>query len=101
LSHWSPETPGGTVPAMPTLARFYGIRVYIHWHDHPPPHVHIKSGEHKASMHIETLEIIHGRLPKRVRLLVLEWAMQHRGELRHAWAAVRATEKPPTIEPLD
>jgi Domain of unknown function (DUF4160) len=93
--------PDGTVSAMPTLARFYGIRVRMRWREHPPPHFHVEYQGHKASIEIESLEIIRGRLPKRARVLVLEWAMQHRGEIRQAWNSVQNRQSPPTIEPLD
>lgn len=49
---------------------------------------------------IDTLEIIEGRLPRRALALAVEWAQQHRAELREDWrlAEVHQTLKP--IPPL-
>lgn len=86
---------------MPVLARFYGIKVTVHFDDHPPPHVHVDYQGHSASLAIETLEFYKGGLPRRVRVMVVEWALQHRDELRWAWIAVRRHEHPASIEPLE
>jgi hypothetical protein len=86
---------------MPLLARFYGILVRVWWSDHPPPHIHVYYAEHQASISIETLEILTGQLPRRVKVLVLEWTMQHRDDLRAAWAAAQRREPPGQIGPLD
>ncbi|MGH8776617.1 MAG: DUF4160 domain-containing protein [Jiangellaceae bacterium] len=86
---------------MPTLGRFYGITVIARWNDHPPPHVHVGYQGHHASIRVDTLEIIHGHLPRRARVLFVEWALAHRDELREACNAVARSERPPTIEPLD
>lgn len=85
---------------VPLLSRFYGIEIRVRWDDHPPPHIHVYYGEHRASVSVETLDVIEGKLPRRVRALVLEWALQHRVELRRAWSAVDRHEVPGRIEPL-
>jgi hypothetical protein len=86
---------------MPRLAAFYGIVVTINWEDHPPPHVHIWYGGHRASLDIATLDIAAGHLPRRTRALVVEWASEHRDELRACWESVQRMEHPPMIDPLD
>lgn len=85
---------------MPLLSQFFGITVRVHWGDHPPPHVHIAYGGSRASMDITTLEIIRGQLPRRARILVVEWALAHRPELEAAWEAASRLDSPGTIEPL-
>ena len=80
---------------MPTVSRFFGIDIRIHWRDHRPPHFHARYGEHEAKFSIETLEQIEGRLPRRAVALVLEWAVAHRGELRDNWR--RAERKEPLV----
>ena len=85
---------------MPLLSRFFGIAVRVHFGDHPPPHVHVVYGDHRASMDLTTLEIIRGHLPRRARLLVVEWALAHRPELQAAWDAASRLVPPGTIEPL-
>lgn len=71
---------------MPTISRFYGILIQMYLDEHPPPHFHALYGEHEATIAIDTLDVIHGRLPRRVQSLVVEWAMIHRPELRDNWA---------------
>lgn len=85
---------------VPTLSRFYGIRVTVRFNEHPPPHVHVAYQNDRASISIETLDILVGRLPGRARILFLEWAMLHREELRRAWTAASQRRNPGTIEPL-
>ncbi len=29
---------------MPTICMFRGIKIYINWHDHQPPHFHASYG---------------------------------------------------------
>jgi len=65
---------------MPSISRFFGIVIY--WQDHVPAHFHAEYGDFEATIDIETLEILKGTLPRRARALVLEWATEHRDELR-------------------
>lgn len=85
---------------MPEISRFLGIIIAMYYQDHTPPHFHAKYGEHRASITIESLEILEGNLPKRVSSLVVEWAHEHRQELLENWG--RAMKKLPLqkIEPL-
>ena len=72
---------------MPEICRFYGIiiRMYLIDREHPPRHIHIKYGEHQAVMALENLTIIDGKLPKKCRELVSEWAQLHQQELIDMW----------------
>lgn len=75
---------------MPTLSRFFGIEIRMHPSDHNPPHFHAVYGEYEALMEIETMAVCRGALPRRAFVLVLEWAMLHRNELRANWELARA-----------
>jgi hypothetical protein len=57
---------------MPEISRFLGIIIYMHFNEHNPPHFHAVYNEHKASIAIETLGIIEGKLPSKVFSLVVE-----------------------------
>ena len=72
----------------------------MYFDDHPPPHFHAYYGEYRASISIDTLEIREGRLPRRALALVLEWANEHRDELRENWQKAEAHEPIQSIEPL-
>ena len=85
---------------MPEISRFYGITIKMFFNDHVPPHFHAEYQEYEALFDIQTLEIIRGNLPKRAKLLVIEWAMEHRNELLGDWEKARKPEPLNNIEPL-
>jgi hypothetical protein len=68
---------------MPTISQFFGIAIRMYYDDHGRSHFHVYYGKHSAKIDIETFDTLAGRLPRRVRGLVLEWADEHRDELRH------------------
>lgn len=71
------------------------IRMY--YDDHAPPHFHAYYGDDVAVIAIDTLEVIEGGLPKRPLALVVEWAQQHRDELREDW---RLAEMHQALKPI-
>jgi len=85
---------------MPTISTYFGIVIRMYFDDHGIPHFHAYYAEHSAKVAIDTLELIAGHLPRRAMALVLEWASEHRAELRDNWS--RAVEHEPLqkIEPL-
>jgi hypothetical protein len=85
---------------MPTICSFYGIAIRMYFDEHPRPHFHAYSGGEDAAISIETLEVIQGRLPRRALALVLEWASEHRAELRENWRVAEAHGNLRRIEPL-
>lgn len=86
---------------MPQISRFFGIVIQMYYNDHYPPHFHAEYNEHRAEISIETLEIIDGKLPRRVLSLVMEWAALHRDELRENWQRARDHELIQPIDPLE
>jgi hypothetical protein len=70
---------------MPEISRFLGIVIYMYFEEHNPPHFHVKYNEHKAVMDIQTLNILAGHLPVKVRGLVAEWAELYEQELLEMW----------------
>jgi hypothetical protein len=86
---------------MPRISQFYGIAIYQYYRDHPPPHFHAIYGEFEAVVAIETADIAEGKLPRRARLLVEEWAAMHREELLHNWELARQGQPLNAIEPLE
>ncbi len=86
---------------MPRISQFYGIAIYMYYRDHAPPHFHAIYGEFEATFLITTGELADGRLPKRARSLVTEWAKMHRAELERNWENARSAEPLSPVEPLD
>ena len=85
---------------MPEISRFYGIAIKMFHNDHQPPHFHAEHGEDQVIVAIETLGVIAGRLRPRAMGLVMEWASQHQGELRHVWEQARNQQPLDQVEPL-
>ena len=82
---------------MPEICRFYGIiiRMFLIDREHPPPHFHIKYGEHIAVMELHELNLIEGHLPKRCRQMVRDWAEAHQDELLEMWKTQKFWRLPP------
>ena len=86
---------------MPTISRFFGITIRMYYRDHDPPHFHASYAEHGAEYDIESLEVMVGALPRRAHALVIEWALEHRPELRENWRRAREHERLNDIPPLE
>lgn len=68
--------------------------------EHAPPHFHAVYGEFSASVDIQTLEIIEGKLPRRALAMVLDWAELHQAELLEDWQLCSKHLTPKQIKPL-
>jgi hypothetical protein len=86
---------------MPTLSSFFGIVVSMYWNDHQPPHFHARYAEHEVVIRIETLEVDAGHFPRRAMGLLLEWAGEHRAELRENWQRIQNQQPTIPIAPLE
>ena len=85
---------------MPTISVFYGIMIRMFFSDHPPAHFHAIYGELQATIEIEELRVLEGRLPRRALELVLGWAELHKKELLDDWQRCRNKQQPLKIDPL-
>ena len=86
---------------MPKVSEFYGIAIYLYFNDHAPPHFHARYQGDNAEFEIATLAMLDGRVPPRVRAMVLEWASNHRDELLRGWNQCRDGKGPDRIAPLE
>ena len=66
---------------MPRISSFYGIVITMYWKEHGVPHFHVHMAEYKATVAIDTLELLAGDLPPRAIRLIGEWGALHRDEL--------------------
>ena len=85
---------------MPEISRFLGIVIYMFFNEHNPPHFHAEYNEHKASIFIDTLGLMEGKLPSKVMSLVVEWAQEHQDELLKNWYSIRESGEFHKIKPL-
>ena len=86
---------------MPEISRFLGIIIAMFYKDHNPPHFHVRYGEYKASVEIDSLTILNGKLPPRVYGLVIEWASMHKDELIDDWQRAEKLQELNKIAPLE
>ncbi|TVQ16503.1 MAG: DUF4160 domain-containing protein [Leptolyngbya sp. DLM2.Bin15] len=86
---------------MPEISRFFGIIIAMFYNDHPPPHFHVRYGQQKAIIEIQSLAILEGKLSPRVLGLVIEWAASHQSELMQNWELARQQKPLESIQPLE
>lgn len=85
---------------MPTICMFRGIKIYINWRDHMPPHFHAKYGDNEVIVSINDIEVIEGSLPNKQLKMLLGWAAFHQEELKENWELAANQQELFAIEPL-
>lgn len=86
---------------MPVISRFLGIIIAMYYQDHNPPHFHVRYNEFRASVSINDLALLDGKLPPKVLGLVIEWASQHQQELMEDWKLAEELQALKPIKPLE
>lgn len=56
---------------MPTISMFRGIKIFMNWRDHMPPHFHATYGGKKAVISIMDLEVLDGSIPSKQIKMIL------------------------------
>jgi Domain of unknown function (DUF4160) len=85
---------------VPTISRFFGIRIAMYLDDHGYPHFHAYHADGTAKIRIDSPEVISGNLKRRQLRLVLAWTELHQSELEENWRRARANETLREIQPL-
>jgi hypothetical protein len=86
---------------VPEISRFYGIIIMINFGDHNPPHFHVRYGQYKALIDINTGGLLAGNLPPRALGLVVEWSRLHKEELLVDWQLALEHKPLNKIKPLE
>ncbi|CAC5345441.1 MULTISPECIES: DUF4160 domain-containing protein [Planktothrix] len=86
---------------MPEISRFFGAVITMYYNDHPPPHFHVRYGQQKALISIQTGEILAGNLSPRLLKLIQEWTALYQNELLANWELARQNLILNKIEPLE
>lgn len=84
---------------VPVICRYRSLVLIMHFVEHPPPHVHVQSGDDMAVFDIRTGGLMEGRLPRPQRRDAERLIRNHRQELLVAWTRALAFKDPGTIEP--
>ena len=71
---------------MPTILFIFGLRFFFYSEEHLPIHVHVRNGDGKAKIIVETAEVIDntGIKPNDLKRAI-EVVIQYRDELIKAW----------------
>lgn len=85
---------------MPTICMFRGIKIYINYKDHLPPHFHAEYGEYNCCITIEDIELLNGLMPNKQIKMLFGWAALHQEELTEEWYLARLQKELFSIEPL-
>ena len=70
---------------MPLVCEFNGIKIYMYWNDHMPPHFHADYGSNHILVNIRDMVVLQGVFPFRQLKLVLAWGELHEAELMANW----------------
>lgn len=85
---------------MPLICEFFGIKIYMYWNEHVPPHFHAEYNGLKALISIKEAVVIKGSLPSKQLKLVLAWCELHYDELMDNWKSAMEHGEIHRIEPL-
>ncbi|AID45454.1 Phage protein, putative ORF-2 [Candidatus Arthromitus sp. SFB-mouse-NL] len=85
---------------MPTICMFRGIKIYINWKEHNPPHFHAQYGNQKVSIDINKIDVLRGEIPNKQLKMVLGWTALHQEELLENWELAKNNHELFDIEPL-
>lgn len=85
---------------MPFISEFFGIKIYMYWDEHAPPHFHVEYSGLKALISIRDAVVIKGMLPSRQLKLVLAWCELHEDELMKNWQIAEVHGELRKIDPL-
>lgn len=86
---------------MPEISYFFGIKIFIYYNDHNPPHFHAEYGTQKGIFRIDNLTMIEGNLKARPKSLIVEWGLSHREELIKDWELAKKKAPLKKIKGLD
>ncbi len=70
---------------MPSICEFMGIKIYIYYDEHNPPHIHVIGAGIEAVLSINDGSVREGALPPRLKKVVAGWIAKERGALLENW----------------
>ena len=85
---------------MPTIMMSRGLKVFINWDDHNPPHFRVEYAGEEMLVRIDDAEPMEGDLPPKQNKMILAWAVMRHDELLEDWALAEKKKELFPIEPL-
>ncbi|WP_412315732.1 DUF4160 domain-containing protein [Intestinimonas butyriciproducens] len=79
---------------------FRGIKIFINWRDHLPPHFHATYSGQEVLVSINDLEVLEGSMPNKQLKMLLGWAALRQDQLIENWNLAANKQDLFPIEPL-
>lgn len=82
---------------MPKWAEIAGHTLWFYYREeHQRPHVAVR-GEHRATLDLQTGEVLAGSLPTKLHRTIRSFLADHREEAMAAWEATKQALPPDTL----
>ena len=85
---------------MPTICTFRGIKIFMNYDEHNPPHFHASYSDYKIVIDINNIEVSQGEFPTLQLKMLLGWAAFHKEELLENWELAKNHKALFKIDPL-
>jgi hypothetical protein len=85
---------------MPLIPEFFGIKIYMYWDKHIPPHFHAEYAGSTILVDIINGVVLRGAFPFKQLKLVTAWCELHREELMSNWESAAAHGEIRHIDPI-
>jgi len=72
---------------MPLIKNLDGIRIYIFYNDHEPPHLHCYDGGDVAVINLQG-GIIRGKIAKNKQKKAIDWIKENKSQLDKKWQEI-------------
>lgn len=69
--------------------------MYLRNKEHNPPHIHAITQDYAAPFLIETGDIMEGEFPRKAKMLVKEFVLKYKNELKEMWETENYRKLPP------
>lgn len=70
---------------MPQISSGHGIKIYIYFNDHHPPHFHAIGGGFEVIIEIATQQVYEGSAPRSELARIKKWALADQAGLQTNW----------------
>jgi len=84
---------------MPLICKFSGVKVYMYYQDHLPPHIHLRGTDFKAVVSLPDGKLLAGLLPRGVKATVTAWIKSEAKALMENWRRAQAGEPLSRVNP--
>jgi len=79
---------------------FRGIKIFMNWSEHNPPHFHATYGGEEVLVLINEIEVLSGSIPNKQLKMLFGWAALHQDELLENWSLAEHRKELFEIDPL-